>query len=163
MSELPAHNLQKKRHQSYLCGLRLTRSSWTTHTSSDVGREVTLRWLGLVPLQEKACLADNPWPVAEGKNSGMITTGRERHARPRFRSLHLLFRTVLFRFWRSCSAAVLVLMLLYWLYGGFVMLFLLGLALCGAFYHFQVRNLHRASLSLSLSLLQPQILDAWHQ
>lgn len=57
---------------------------------------------------------------------------------PRFRSLHAVFRTVLWRFWRSFSAAVLLLMLLYWLYGGFVMLFLLTLALCGAFYHFQV-------------------------
>ncbi|XP_065843654.1 protein ABHD13-like [Oscarella lobularis] len=40
-------------------------------------------------------------------------------------------------FWRACSAAILTLLLCYWLYGGVLIFILLCLAVCGAFYHYQ--------------------------
>ncbi|RMX54790.1 hypothetical protein pdam_00014125 [Pocillopora damicornis] len=46
--------------------------------------------------------------------------------------LHLILR-----FWRACSAAMLTLLLLYWLYGGVVSFLLLTAAVFGALYHYQ--------------------------
>ena len=44
---------------------------------------------------------------------------------------------VIMRFWRACSAAMLTLLLLYWLYGGVVSFLLLTAAVLGAAYHYQ--------------------------
>ena len=44
---------------------------------------------------------------------------------------------VVLRFWRACSAAMLTLLLLYWLYGGVVSFLLLTAAVFGALYHYQ--------------------------
>lgn len=44
---------------------------------------------------------------------------------------------VVLRFWRACSAAMLTLLLLYWLYGGVVSFLLLTAAVLGALYHYQ--------------------------
>ncbi|XP_068707098.1 protein ABHD13-like [Montipora capricornis] len=44
---------------------------------------------------------------------------------------------VVLRCWRACSAAMLTLLLLYWLYGGVVSFLLLTAAVLGALYHYQ--------------------------
>ncbi len=57
-----------------------------------------------------------------------------------FRSIEKIGKFVfilIYRCWRGCSAAILSLILLYWLYGGLVIFLLLASALVGAFYHFQ--------------------------
>ncbi|XP_065191610.1 protein ABHD13-like [Sycon ciliatum] len=55
----------------------------------------------------------------------------------RLRSTQAVLKVILTRCWKSCSAACLVLFLLYWVYGGAAMLTLLSVALLGAFYHYQ--------------------------
>ena len=57
-----------------------------------------------------------------------------------FKSIETVGKMVLFiilRFWRACSAAVLTLFLLYWLYGGVVIFLLFTAAVLGALYHYQ--------------------------
>lgn len=57
-----------------------------------------------------------------------------------FKTIETIGRLVLFivlRFWRFCSAAMLTLLLLYWLYGGVVIFLLLTAAVLGALYHYQ--------------------------
>ena len=57
-----------------------------------------------------------------------------------FRTIEKVGKFVLiliYRFWRGCSAGILSLILLYWLYGGTVIFLLLASALIGAFFHFQ--------------------------
>eukprot|EP00794_Sanderia_malayensis_P004384 gene4384-4968_t len=57
-----------------------------------------------------------------------------------FRSIEKVGKFVfilVYRCWRGCSAGILSLILLYWMYGGMVIFLLLASALVGAFYHFQ--------------------------
>lgn len=57
-----------------------------------------------------------------------------------FKTIETIGRLVLhviLRFWRACSAAMLTLLLLYWLYGGVVSFLLLMAAVFGALYHYQ--------------------------
>lgn len=57
-----------------------------------------------------------------------------------FKTIETIGRLVLhvvLRFWRFCSAAMLTLLLLYWLYGGVVSFLLLTAAVFGALYHYQ--------------------------
>lgn len=57
-----------------------------------------------------------------------------------FRSIEKVGKFVfilIYRCWRGCSAGILSLILLYWMYGGLVIFLLLASALIGAFYHFQ--------------------------
>ncbi|XP_067046618.1 protein ABHD13-like [Acropora muricata] len=57
-----------------------------------------------------------------------------------FKTIETVGRLVLhvvLRFWRACSAAMLTLLLLYWLYGGVVSFLLLMAAVLGALYHYQ--------------------------
>ena len=57
-----------------------------------------------------------------------------------FRTIEKVAKFVLiliYRCWRGCSAGILSLILLYWMYGGVVIFLLLASALVGAFYHFQ--------------------------
>ena len=57
-----------------------------------------------------------------------------------FKTIETVGRLVLhvvLRFWRACSAAMLTLLLLYWLYGGVVSFLLLTAAVFGALYHYQ--------------------------
>ena len=57
-----------------------------------------------------------------------------------FKTIETIGRLVLhviLRFWRACSAAMLTLLLLYWLYGGVVSFLLLMAAVLGALYHYQ--------------------------
>lgn len=57
-----------------------------------------------------------------------------------FRTIEKIGKFVLiliYRCWRGCSAGILSLILLYWLYGGTVIFLLLASALIGAFFHFQ--------------------------
>ncbi|KAJ7361797.1 Alpha/beta hydrolase domain-containing protein 13 [Desmophyllum pertusum] len=57
-----------------------------------------------------------------------------------FKTIETIGRLVLhviLRFWRACSAAMLTLLLLYWLYGGVVSFLLLAAAVFGALYHYQ--------------------------
>ena len=57
-----------------------------------------------------------------------------------FKSIETIGKLVLFiilRFWRACSAAILALFLLYWLYGGVVIFLLFAAAVIGALYHYQ--------------------------
>ncbi|KAL5493710.1 hypothetical protein EMCRGX_G014929 [Ephydatia muelleri] len=53
------------------------------------------------------------------------------------KSLGPLLTLILWRFWRLCGAAILILILLYWLYGGFLIFILLCITVLGGAYHYQ--------------------------
>ena len=52
-------------------------------------------------------------------------------------SIGRLILLIVQKFWRICSAAVLILILLYWAYGGIIMLVLLCITIFGVFYQYQ--------------------------
>ena len=52
-------------------------------------------------------------------------------------SIGRLILLIVQKFWRICSAAVLILILLYWAYGGIIMLVLLCVTIFGVFYQYQ--------------------------
>ncbi|XP_065652088.1 protein ABHD13 [Hydra vulgaris] len=69
-----------------------------------------------------------------------INEKRNSLKRSGFRSIETIGRLVLsliIRFWKACSVAMLFIFLLYWLYGGIITVFLLSAAFVGAFYHYQ--------------------------
>ena len=77
--------------------------------------------------------------MGEGNNEKMARTKRSIELTG-FKSIETIGKLVLFiilRFWRACSAAVLTLFLLYWLYGGVVIFLLFTAAVLGALYHYQ--------------------------
>lgn len=80
-----------------------------------------------------------------------------------FKTIEKVGRLVLFiilRFWRFCSAAMLTLLLLYWLYGGVVIFLLLTAAVFGALYHYQDSFLYfpEQPLSSRVFVQNPRVL-----
>jgi len=62
------------------------------------------------------------------------------HSKTGFKTIQLIGRLVLaliIRFWKACSIGLLLVFLLFWLYGGITTMLLLTCAFVGAFYHYQ--------------------------
>jgi len=62
------------------------------------------------------------------------------HSNTGFKTIQIIGRLVLsliLRFWKACSVGLLLVFLLFWLYGGITTLLLLSCAFIGAFYHYQ--------------------------
>ena len=53
------------------------------------------------------------------------------------KSVGPLLTLILWKFWRLCGAAILILILLYWLYGGLLIFILLCITVLGGAYHYQ--------------------------
>ena len=52
-------------------------------------------------------------------------------------SLGRLLTLLLWKFWRLCGAAILILILIYWMYGGIIIFILLFVTVTGSLYHYQ--------------------------
>ncbi|XP_066926422.1 protein ABHD13-like [Clytia hemisphaerica] len=62
------------------------------------------------------------------------------HSKTGFKTIQLIGRLVIIliiRFWKACSIGLLLVFLLFWLYGGIATMLLLTCAFVGAFYHYQ--------------------------
>lgn len=70
----------------------------------------------------------------------LISNDKYRSKKTGFRTIETIGRLVLniiIRFWKACSIGLLLVFLLFWLYGGITTLLLLTCAFVGAFYHYQ--------------------------